>query len=178
MMSVTKKAVVTVVMAVFCLSAHAQTASEARKYESVKVKAFVLDSRTAEPIPYVSVYLIPKGDTTVTSFAVSDTAGKAVMDNVLPGQYELNAEHIGYLPFRKVFEITSARGPELDLGLRLSDILNRTNNLMRTVSAEFVEDRYSNVLGRTLLLSISFNFGKINQDKTAAVSRGLKQFEF
>ena len=63
-------------------------------------------------------------------------------------------------------------------GLKLADILNQTNNLTRTVSAESVEDRYSNVLGRTLLLSFSFNFGKINQNKTAAVSKGMKQFEY
>ena len=62
--------------------------------------------------------------------------------------------------------------------LKLADILNQTKNLTRTVSAEFVEDRYSNVLGRTLLLSLSFNFGKINQNKTAAVSKGMKEFEY
>lgn len=62
-------------------------------------------------------------------------------------------------------------------GLKLDDILNQTANLTRTVAGEFVEDRYSNVLGRSLLLSLSFNFGKLNQNKTAAVSKGLKQLE-
>ena len=66
----------------------------------------------------------------------------------------------------------------MTFGLKLADILNQTNNLTRTVSAEFVEDRYSNVLGWTLLLSLSFNFGKINQNKTAAVSKGMKQLEY
>ena len=51
----------------------ARTTSDAIIYEPVKVKAFVLDSKTAEPIPYASVYLIPKGDTTVTNFTISES---------------------------------------------------------------------------------------------------------
>ena len=115
-MSATRKNILTIIWALFSVSIHAQTTSDAIIYEPVKVKAFVLDSKTAEPIPYASVYLIPKGDTTVTNFTISDANGKAVMDNVTPGQYELNAEHIGYFTFKKVFEISSAPGWDLDLG--------------------------------------------------------------
>lgn len=112
----TVKTILAITMAVFCVSASAQTMSYIRRYGSVKVKATVLDSRTAEPIPYVSVYLIPKGDTTVTDFAISDLNGKVVMENVASGQYELNAEYIGYHIFKKVFDISSAPGWDLDLG--------------------------------------------------------------
>lgn len=63
-------------------------------------------------------------------------------------------------------------------GLKLADILNRTNDLTRTVSAEYVEDRYSNVMGRRLLFSLSFNFGKTNKNKTSAVSKAMKQLEY
>lgn len=66
----------------------------------------------------------------------------------------------------------------LTFGLKITDILNQTNTLNRIVSAEYVEDRYSNVLGRMLLFNISFNFGKMNQDKTAAVSKGMRQFGY
>lgn len=48
------------------------------------------------------------------------------------------------------------------LGLKVADILNQTRNMRRTVSAEYVEDVYSNVLGRFFLFSVSFNFGKMN----------------
>ena len=65
----------------------------------------------------------------------------------------------------------------LTMGIKFDDILNQTNNLTRVVSAGFVEDRYSNVLGRTLLFSLSFNFGKMNQNKLSAVSKGMKRFE-
>lgn len=62
----------------------------------------------------------------------------------------------------------------LTFGLKLADILDQTNNLNRIVSAESVEDRYSNVLGRTILLSVSFNLGVINEKKTSIVSRTMK----
>ena len=65
----------------------------------------------------------------------------------------------------------------LTMSIKFDDILNQTNNLTRVVSAGFVEDRYSNVLGRTLLFSLSFNFGKMNQNKFSAVSKGMKRFE-
>lgn len=31
---------------------------------------------------------------------------------------------------------------------------------------------------RMLLFSLSFNFGKMNQDKTAAVAKGMRQFGY
>lgn len=86
------------------------------QYTSVKVKATVLDSKTHEPISGASVYLVPQGDTTITDFAVSDVAGKVVMADVATGKYELNAEFIGYNPFKKVYEISRAPGWDLDLG--------------------------------------------------------------
>lgn len=103
-------------MTFFCVPLYGQTGSDARRYESVKVKATVLDSKTAEPMAYVSVYLIPKGDTTIIGFAISDFHGKVVMENVPSGQYELNAEYIGYHTFKKIFDISSAPGWDLDIG--------------------------------------------------------------
>ena len=100
----------------FCASLSAQTTSDAHRYESVKIKATVLDVKTSEPIPYVSVYLIPEGDTTITNFAISDQKGKVAMESVVSGQYELYAEYIGYRTFRKTFAISSAPGWVLDLG--------------------------------------------------------------
>ena len=51
------------------------------------------------------------------------------------------------------------------LGLKVADILNQTRNMRRIVSAEYVEDTYSNILGRFFLFSVSFNFGKMNASK-------------
>ena len=64
------------------------------------------------------------------------------------------------------------------LGLKCRDILNQERNLTRVVSSEYVEDSYRNVMGRTLLFSVSFNFGKLNSNKTSAVSSSIKRLEY
>lgn len=115
-MKVTNINILAILMTVFCVSVSAQTTSELRKYETVKVKATILDSKTFEPISYVSVYLIPKGDTVVTNFAISGRDGKVVMENVVSGQYELTAEYLGYNTFKKMFDISQIPGWNLDLG--------------------------------------------------------------
>ena len=48
------------------------------------------------------------------------------------------------------------------LSVRMEDILNQTRNLSRNMTAEYVEDSYTNSMGRYFLVGISFNFGKMN----------------
>ena len=86
------------------------------QYVNVRVRAKVLDVKTSQPIPYVTVYLIPQGDTTITNFAVSGENGQVVLDKVASGKYELNAELLGYNSFQKVFDIYQAPGWDLDIG--------------------------------------------------------------
>lgn len=64
------------------------------------------------------------------------------------------------------------------LGLKCRDILNRERHLTRIVSSEYVEDSYRNVMGRTLLFSISFNLGKLNSNKISAVSGAIKKLDY
>ena len=59
------------------------------------------------------------------------------------------------------------------LGLKVADILNQTRNLQRTVSAEYMQDVYSNVLGRFFIFSVSFNFGKMNAKKNSNVEGAM-----
>lgn len=84
------------------------------KYRAVSVKMKLQDEATKEAIGFVSVYLIPVGDTTVTNFALSDEKGVVELDEVLSGKYELNAEIIGYHPYKKVHEFSRW---ETDLGI-------------------------------------------------------------
>ena len=60
------------------------------------------------------------------------------------------------------------------LGLKVSDILNQTRNMNRIVTADYVEDRYKNVLGRYFLFNVTFNFGKINAKKNAGIEKAMK----
>ena len=59
------------------------------------------------------------------------------------------------------------------LGLKVADILNQTRNMRRTVSAEYVEDTYSNILGRFFIFSVSFNFGKMNAKKNKNIEGAM-----
>ena len=84
------------------------------KYQTGEVKLTLKDEDTSEPICFASVYLIPQGDTTITNFALSDDKGDVVLEEVLAGKYEVNAEMIGYLPYKKVHEFNGYR---TDLGI-------------------------------------------------------------
>ena len=59
------------------------------------------------------------------------------------------------------------------LGLKLADILNQSRNLSRTVSAEYVQDTYTNILGRFFLFNVTFNFGKMNAKKNSKIERAM-----
>ena len=59
------------------------------------------------------------------------------------------------------------------LSLVVADILNQTRNLQRTVSAEYMEDVYSNILGRYFLFSVQFNFGKVNAKKNGNIQSAM-----
>ena len=59
------------------------------------------------------------------------------------------------------------------MGLKVADILNQTRNMRRTVSAEYVEDTYSNILGRFFIFSVSFNFGKMNAKKNKNIEGAM-----
>lgn len=85
-----------------------------QRNRNLEVRLTLKDSKTSEPIPWVSVYLIPDGDTTITHFALSDDKGDAVLKEVPTGKYELNAEIIGYKPYKKTYTF---KGWEYDAGI-------------------------------------------------------------
>ena len=46
--------------------------NQMQQYQNVRLKLQLQDAASHEAIPYASVYLVPKGDTTVTNFALTD----------------------------------------------------------------------------------------------------------
>ena len=61
----------------------------------------------------------------------------------------------------------------LTLALKAADLLNQTRSLTRTTTAEYMEDGYSRVMGRYILFSASFNFGKMNAKKNSMVENSM-----
>ncbi len=49
-----------------------------------------------------------------------------------------------------------------NLSLKVHDILNQTNNLTHTVTANYQEDTYRLVMGRYIIFGLKWNFGKMN----------------
>lgn len=84
---------------------HGQDFSMMNRYRTAKVRAHVVDSKTGEAIDFATVYLSPQGDSTITNFAISGTDGNVVIDDVTQGKYELHAELVGYVPFKKTVDI-------------------------------------------------------------------------
>ena len=58
-------------------------------------------------------------------------------------------------------EINKSVGP-FNLSVKMNDILNQTNNLTHTITANYEEDTYRLVMGRYVLVGIKWNFGKMN----------------
>ena len=71
---------------------------------SFKVTAQVLDSLTKEPVAFASAYLRHPKDTVITSFALTDTLGKATLKDVTKGEHLLCIEYLGYRPvYKKIY---------------------------------------------------------------------------
>ncbi|MBO7306365.1 MAG: hypothetical protein J6U47_06525, partial [Bacteroidales bacterium] len=49
-------------------------------------------------------------------------------------------------------------------------ILNQTTNFRHTTTANYVEDSYKKIIGRRILVGITFNFGKMNTAKNSAAN--------
>ena len=59
------------------------------------------------------------------------------------------------------------------LSIKFNDILNQTTNFRHTTTANYVEDSYKKIIGRRILVGITFNFGKMNTAKNSAANRSM-----
>ena len=59
------------------------------------------------------------------------------------------------------------------LSLGISDLLNQQRSQQRSVSAEYVEDSISLIMGRYAMFSVKWNFGKMNPAKNARVQNAM-----
>ena len=72
----------------------------------------VLDASNDEPVGFATVSLSVPGSSTPAKYALSDGEGKAVLEKIKPGKYQLKIEILGYKVFTKEVEVTRAE----DLG--------------------------------------------------------------
>lgn len=107
-----KKLFSTIMLCMACaIAAHSQitiTYDMIRTPES-EVRIRLVDSLNNVPLVMASVYLQPKGDTTIMYFNLTDTSGTAVLEKVVRGNYRLTAEYLGYRPFVKEFYFSKSK---------------------------------------------------------------------
>ena len=67
---------------------------------------------------------------------------------------------------------------EGNVSVSIAFLNQSSRNLTRTATSEYVMDTYRNVLGRYILFSVSFNFGKMNAKKSQAVQNASWDLAF
>ena len=61
----------------------------------------------------------------------------------------------------------------MTLTLSVADLLNQQRSRQHSVSAEYVQDSYSLVMGRYAIFSIKWNFGKMNAAQNSKVQNAM-----
>ncbi len=91
------------------LQADAQIIISGDFFEKVSytIETQIVDSVRNEPVAFASIYLMPKKDTLITNFSLTDTLGNAVLKEVTRGEYDLHVEFMGYRPYVKSMYIRS-----------------------------------------------------------------------
>ncbi len=69
------------------------------------VKISVVDSLSKEPVGFVTVMLLPKGDTVSKYYTTTDIDGKAVIEKVKAGEYTVKTDLLGYQPYTKPVKV-------------------------------------------------------------------------
>ena len=65
-----------------------------------------------------------------------------------------------------------------NLSVKCNDILNQTQNLTHTITANYEEDSYRLVMGRYLLFGVKWNFGKMNAAHSARAQQAAMDMVF
>ena len=67
--------------------------------EMSALNVLVLDAGNKEPLQMATVYIMPAGDTTVTSFSFTDKHGRAILKDFAAGNYVVNVQMLGFKPY-------------------------------------------------------------------------------
>lgn len=90
------------------LSLNAQVVIDLENYNrsrNVSLNLSLQDANTKAALGFATVYLIPQGDTTITHFALSNEKGEIEIRDIVSGWYLLNAEMVGYKPYRRAHNL-------------------------------------------------------------------------
>ncbi len=60
----------------------------------------------------------------------------------------------------------------------MQDLLDNAGSLSRIVQDDYVQNSYTNVLGRRIIVSFTWNFGKMDTSKSGAAQSALWKMSF
>lgn len=157
-----------IILAVLGIICQAQDFGTMNRYRTATVRVSVADSKSGDPVEFVTVYLSRQGDSTITNFAITGTDGRAVLEDVVQGKYELNAELVGYVPFKKQVDI------------KLSDFESEKNlgKILMEQSREYLDAATVSAAGNPVVIrkdTVVFNASSYQTVENAMLADLLKK---
>ncbi len=134
-----------VILCVAAIRTNAQIIISSDIFESVsyKLEAQVVDSLSNEPIPFASVYLMPKKDSLITNFSLTDTLGNVMLNEITRGDYDLHVEFLGYKPYLKSIYMRDDRNLRT---IKLQPDLERINAAKVSAVGEAIEFKQDTII--------------------------------
>lgn len=106
---------------------------------SVELKGHVIDAKTGEHLSYVTIAL--KNSTVATA---SDESGHFVLKNLLPGNYTIVAQTVGYTTLEQNVRLEPGKKTDIDFKLQPSDL--KLNEVVVTANRNEVKRKEASVI--------------------------------
>jgi len=133
-----------------------------------RTSRYSLDSRTDNSV-WDYIFSLESGYTTAKDLEFSNTLGY----NIYRGYAE------GYGDSELIWNLSISKSiGSLTFLLKGFDLLNRTRNLTHVVSDNYIEDGYSNLLGRYFLFGVKWHFGKMSAKQSKRANRASMEMMF
>lgn len=108
------------------LSANLQAEDEQRE---IRIKVVVMDSLRNAPVEFATASVTKVGDETPFKYALTDVRGMAEIRGIIPGNYSLRIEYLGYETYIKSIVLDEHR--VIDLGeVKLKEQVNTLNSVV------------------------------------------------
>ncbi len=101
-----------------------------------EIVGIIIDKKTSEPLPYVSVALISQGDSSIITGVISLEDGTFHLEDIPFGTYSVRASFIGYAPVTINDVVVSRKNRKIDL-----KTLIMAEDITKLDEAEIVQER-------------------------------------
>ncbi len=126
------------------------TSNTAEAQSSVKVK--VVDSLSGKGVEFVSVSLYEAPANSTVKYSDTDSSGRAILNNIKPGNYQLKIYHMNYFPVVKNIHV---KGKVYDIGeLKIKENAKRMDAVTVTAIAQAITIKKDTIEFNTAAFSV------------------------